>query len=89
MTSMDRSEALALVATVLAVGLGVPEEDVTPEASLRDDLGMDSLDLIELVTGLEARLGKQVPEAELTGVHTVEDAVDLVLDVVAGERVTR
>jgi acyl carrier protein len=88
MAIIDREEAMALVVTVLSVGLGVPEEDVTPDASLRDDLGMDSLDLIELVTGLEARLGEHVPEAELTGVHTVEDAVDLVLDVVAGERVT-
>ncbi|HEY0640464.1 MAG TPA: acyl carrier protein [Pseudonocardiaceae bacterium] len=84
---MNRTEALDHVTAVLRSGLGVPGDLITEEASLRDDLGLDSLDLFELVTGLEARLGTRVSQTELPAVQTVADAVELVLTVVAAAKV--
>jgi len=76
---MDRSHALTSVRTVLADELGLPAEEITPTANLREDLGMDSLDLVELVTSLEEQVGQRVPREQLEGVHTIDDVVDLVL----------
>ncbi len=76
---MDRSHALTRVRTVLADELGLPAEEITPTANLREDLGMDSLDLVELVTSLEEQVGRQVPRERLEGVHTIDHVVDLVL----------
>jgi acyl carrier protein len=76
---MNRSHALTSVRTVLADELGLPAEEITPAANLREDLGMDSLDLVELVTSLEEQVGQRVPREQLEGVHTIDDVVDLVL----------
>ena len=59
--------------------LGVDEDEVKPEASFVDDLNADSLDLVELVMGLEERFDVTIPEEDLEGVATVGQAVDLVL----------
>ena len=59
--------------------LSVSEDKVVPEAKFGDDLDADSLDLVELVMGLEERFDITVPEEDLEGVATVGQAVDLVL----------
>ena len=59
--------------------LAVDPAKVTPEAKFGDDLDADSLDLVELVMGLEERFDITVPEEDLEGVATVGQAVDLVL----------
>lgn len=59
--------------------LSVDPAQVTPEARFGDDLDADSLDLVELVMGLEERFDIEVPEEDLEGVTTVGQAVDLVL----------
>ena len=59
--------------------LSVPEDKVVPEAKFGDDLDADSLDLVELVMGLEERFDIEVPEDDLEGVTTIGQAVDLVL----------
>lgn len=59
--------------------LAVDEDQVTREASFADDLDADSLDLVELVMGLEERFDIEVPEEELENVTTVGQAVDLVV----------
>jgi acyl carrier protein len=58
--------------------LGVTEEQVVPTAVFADDLDADSLDLVELVMALEEEFDVQVPEEELEGVTTVQQAYDLV-----------
>lgn len=50
-------------------------DDVTPEASLADDLGADSLDAVELNMALEDKLGVSIPDEELAGMKTVGDIV--------------
>ena len=59
--------------------LSVDADKVVPEANFADDLGADSLDLVELVMALEEEFGVEVPEEELAEVKTVGQAYDLVV----------
>jgi acyl carrier protein len=58
--------------------LSVDEDAVVPEAKFGDDLDADSLDLVELVMALEDEFGVAVPEDELEGIETVNQAYELV-----------
>jgi len=58
--------------------LSVEEGAVTPDAKFGDDLDADSLDLVELVMALEEEFDIEVPEEDLEGVETVQQAYDLV-----------
>ncbi len=58
--------------------LSVEPDKVVPEAKFAEDLDADSLDLVELVMGLEEEFDVVVPEEELEGVETVGQAYDLV-----------
>lgn len=59
--------------------LSVPAEKVTPDAHFGNDLEADSLDLVELVMALEEEFGIEVPEEDLEGIETVQQAYDLVV----------
>jgi len=76
---MERAEALIAIREVAVEVLSVDEGSVTEEARFKEDLDADSLDLVELVMGLEERFDITVPEEGLEGVATVGQAVDLVL----------
>ncbi|MCZ7535635.1 MAG: acyl carrier protein [Acidimicrobiia bacterium] len=76
---MDRATALEAIREVAAEVLSVDVGAVTEEARFKEDLEADSLDLVELVMGLEERFDIEVPEEDLDGVTTVGLAVDLVL----------
>ena len=65
--------------------LAVEESKIVPEAKFGDDLDADSLDLVELVMGLEERFDISVPEEDLENVATVGNAVDLVMAKVAAK----
>ena len=80
---MERAEALTAIREVAVEVLSVDEGTVTEEARFKEDLDADSLDLVELVMGLEERFDITVPEEDLEGVATVGQAVDLVLGKVA------
>ncbi len=58
--------------------LAVDPAQVTPEASFADDLGADSLDLVELVMALEETFNIEVGEDELKDISTVGEAFDLI-----------
>jgi acyl carrier protein len=76
---MERADALATIKDVAAEVLSVEADQVTETARFKEDLDADSLDLVELVMGLEERFDIEVPEDDLEGVTTVGQAVDLVL----------
>jgi acyl carrier protein len=76
---MDRSDALATMKEVAAEVLSVDPDQVTETARFKEDLDADSLDLVELVMGLEDRFDITVPEEDLEGVTTVGQAIDLVM----------
>ena len=76
---IDREQALEVVREVAVEVLSVDGETVVESARFKEDLDADSLDLVELVMGLEERFDISVPEEDLEGVTTVGQAVDLVL----------
>lgn len=63
------------VKDIIVDRLGVDAEKVTPEASFKDDLGADSLDIAELVMELEDQFGMEIPDEEAEKINTVGDAV--------------
>ncbi|MEY3361408.1 MAG: acyl carrier protein [Actinomycetota bacterium] len=81
---MERSEALDAIREVAVEVLSVQPDQVQESASFKEDLDADSLDLVELVMGLEERFDVSIPEEDLEGVTTVALAVDLVLAKVHG-----
>jgi acyl carrier protein len=77
---LDREEILTKIQEITADRLGVEESDVTPDASFREDLEADSLDLVELIMELEEQFGMEIPDEEAEKITTVEEAVDYVVE---------
>ena len=67
---MEFEKLQDIIAQVLAVG---PEE-ITPEASFTDDLGADSLEIFQIMMGIEDEFGIEIPSREAETVVTVSDA---------------
>lgn len=66
------------VKTVIIDQLGADEDAVTMEASFIDDLGADSLDIVELVMGLETEFDLEIPDDKAESIKTVGDAVNYI-----------
>ena len=77
---LDREEILTKIQEITADRLGVDESDVTTDASFREDLEADSLDLVELIMELEEQFGMEIPDEEAEKITTVEEAVDYVVE---------
>ena len=71
---------LEKVTSILVDQLDVDEEKVTMEASISDDLGADSLDVVELVMSLEEEFNIEIPDEEVENIKTVGDIVKYVED---------
>ena len=65
----------AKVKSIIVEQLGVDEDEVTMEASFTDDLGADSLDIVELVMAFEEEFGIEIPDEDAEKIATVNDAV--------------
>ncbi len=63
---------------IIVEKLNVPREQVKPEASFIDDLGADSLDLVELVMAMEEAFGMEISDEEAEKLRTVKDVIDYV-----------
>ena len=68
------------VKKVVVEQLDVNEEEVTNDASFVDDLGADSLDVVELVMGLEEEFDLEIPDEDAEKITTVGDAVKYIED---------
>lgn len=66
------------VKSIVAEQLGVAVEEVKNESSFQDDLGADSLDVVELVMALEEAFGCEIPDEEAEKITTVQAAIDYV-----------
>ena len=66
------------VKKIIVEQLGVDEDDITMEASFIDDLGADSLDLVELIMALEEEFDLEIPDSEAEKIQTVGDAVEYI-----------
>jgi acyl carrier protein len=69
------ADTLDRVKKIIVEQLGVEPTEVTPEASITDDLGADSLDQVELVMAFETEFGIDIPDEEAEKIKSVGDAV--------------
>jgi len=63
---------------IIVEQLGVDEDEVKPEASFVDDLGADSLDVVELVMALEEEFGLEISDEDAEKLTTVKQAIDYI-----------
>ncbi|HPU36166.1 MAG TPA: acyl carrier protein, partial [Bacillota bacterium] len=63
------------VKSIIVEQLGVDEEDIKMESSFVDDLGADSLDIVELVMALEEEFDLEIPDEDAEKIRTVGEAV--------------
>ena len=77
---MSSEEVLEKVKGIIVEQLGVADSAVTMEASFIDDLGADSLDIVELVMALEEEFDIEIPDADAEKVVTVGDVVDYITE---------
>jgi acyl carrier protein len=63
------------VKSIIVEQLGVDEEEVTLDASFTEDLGADSLDIVELVMAFEEEFGIEIPDEEAEKISNVREAV--------------
>jgi acyl carrier protein len=66
------------VKQIIVEQLGVDEGEVTASASFQDDLGADSLDIVELVMAFEEAFEIEIPDEDAEKIKTVKDAIDYV-----------
>ncbi len=66
------------VKKIIVEQLSVAEEDVVSEASFVDDLGADSLDLVEMIMAMEEAFGISIEDEDAEKIKTVQDAIDFV-----------
>ncbi len=77
---MNTEEVFEKVKAIIVEQLGVVESSVDMEASFIDDLGADSLDIVELVMALEEEFDMEIPDADAEKVVTVGDVVEYIKD---------
>ncbi|MFB3854288.1 MAG: acyl carrier protein [Vicinamibacterales bacterium] len=66
------------VKSIIVEQLGVDEEEVTPDASFVDDLGADSLDVVELVMQFEEEFGIEIPDEDAEKITRVKEAIEYI-----------
>ncbi|MDA8344034.1 MAG: acyl carrier protein [Thermaerobacter sp.] len=74
----DANEVLEKVRGIIVDQLGVEAPQVTSEASFIDDLGADSLDIVELIMAFEEEFDLDIPDEDAEKISTVQDAVDYI-----------
>ncbi|MCA9572063.1 MAG: acyl carrier protein [Myxococcales bacterium] len=76
---MTAEEVTEKVRDIIAERLDVKRSEVVPSASFIDDLNADSLDIVELVMGIEKDFDIEIPDDEAERIRTVQDAVDYIV----------
>jgi acyl carrier protein len=66
------------VKNIIAEQLGVGEDEIKATSSFIEDLGADSLDIVELVMAMEEEFEVEIPDEEAENIKTVQDAVNYV-----------
>lgn len=66
------------IVSIIAEKLSVEPDEVVPQASFVDDLGADSLDLVELIMAMEEAFDKEISDEEAEKLQTVQDAIDYI-----------
>ena len=77
---MSEQEILEKVKELVASQLGKSEDEVTPDSSFIEDLGADSLDLVELIMSMEDEYGLEISDEDAEKIVTVKDAVKFIME---------
>lgn len=75
---MSTSTIEAKVKSIIADQLGVGEDEIKPASSFIEDLGADSLDIVELVMAMEEEFEVEIPDDEAENIKTVGDAINYI-----------
>ena len=75
---MATSAIEAKVKNIIADQLGVGEDEIKPESSFIEDLGADSLDIVELVMAMEEEFEVEIPDEEAENIKSVGDAINYI-----------
>ena len=75
---MSSEEIFDKISAIIVDQLGVAESAITMEASFIDDLGADSLDIVELIMAIEEEFNIEIPNTDAEKVVTVGDVVDYI-----------
>jgi len=70
MTAVDMKKRIV---EIIATQLGIDQADITPQANVVDDLGADSLDVVELIMALEEEFNLEIPDEEAEKIKNVQD----------------
>ena len=70
MTAVDMKKRIV---EIIATQLGIDQADITPQANVVDDLGADSLDVVELIMALEEEFNLEIPDEEAEKIKNVGD----------------
>jgi acyl carrier protein len=73
------------VKAIIVEQLGVDENEVRLEASFTDDLGADSLDIVELVMAFEEEFDVEIPDDDAEKISTVKSAIEYIENIASGE----
>ncbi len=76
----QEQEILAKVKEMVASQLGKSEDEITPESSFIEDLGADSLDLVELIMSMEDEFGLEISDEDAESIITVQDAINFIVE---------
>ncbi len=74
----NKDEVIGKVKDLIADSLGVSNDEIEPAASFIEDLGADSLDIVELVMAIEKEFNIEIPDEDAEKISTVQDAIDYI-----------
>ncbi len=83
MTANQQQDVEGKIKAIVVSQLGVDEKAVAPKSKFIEDLGADSLDIVELVMAMEEAFGIDIPDEEAENIKTVADAINYVKKVSA------
>lgn len=75
---MNKEEIIERINSFLVEEFEVDASDIQPQANLKDTLGLDSLDYVDLVVSIEANFGVKLVEVDFVGVSTFENFYDVI-----------
>lgn len=73
-------EVFDKIKEIIADQLGIDEDDITPDASLIDDLGADSLDIVELIMYFEDEFDMEISDEDIEEMETIQDIINYIED---------
>ena len=74
----NKDEVIGKVKELIADSLGVSNDEIEPAASFIEDLGADSLDIVEFVMAIEKEFNIEIPDEDAEKISTVQDAIDYI-----------